>query len=91
VKATANAWENERVMQTIVDLPDSLYRKSEAVAALRGTTVEELILQAVAKEVECNPHSASGGGGFRVELPIIRSKHPSTLDLSGFDFDDLLA
>jgi hypothetical protein len=85
------SWENKGVMQTMVNLPGSLYRKSEAVAASRGTTVEELILQAVAKEVECSPHSAPGDSGFRVELPIIRSKHPGTLDLSGFDFDDVLA
>jgi len=78
-------------MQTMVNLPDSLYKKSEAVAASRGTTGEELILQAVAKELEGSPHSASGDNGFRVELPIIRSKQPGTLDLSGFDFDDLLA
>jgi NRPS condensation-like uncharacterized protein len=78
-------------MRTTVNLPDSLFKKSEAVAAARGTTVEDLILHAISKEVECDLQTPSGGSGLRVELPIIRSKHPGTLDLSKFDFDDLLA
>jgi hypothetical protein len=73
-------------MRTMVNLPDSLSRKSEAVAASRGTTVEELILQAVEKavekEVEGGPHSASCDSGFRVELPIIRSKQPGILAIA---------
>jgi hypothetical protein len=79
-------------MQTTVNLPDSLYQKSEAVAAARGTTLEDLILQAIVNEVESNsPQVSPGISGFRVDLPIIPSKHPGTLDLSGFDFDDLLS
>jgi len=37
-------------MQTVVNLPDSLYKKSEALAASRGATVEESIVEAVVKE-----------------------------------------
>jgi len=80
-------------MQTTVNLPDSLYRKSAALAASRGATVEELIVEAVAKEVEgeCGPAFSAGDTGHQVKLPIIRSRRPGTLDLSRFDFDDLLA
>jgi len=39
-------------MQTVVDLPDSLYQKSKTLAASRGATVEEFIVEAVAKEVQ---------------------------------------
>ena len=39
-------------MQTVVNLPDSLYQKSEALAASLGSTVEEFIVEAVAKEVQ---------------------------------------
>jgi hypothetical protein len=47
-------WQNEKAtfMQTTVDLPDSLYLKSKTLAASRGTTVEEFIVEAVAKEVQ---------------------------------------
>ena len=52
-------------MQTTVNLPGSLYQKSETLAASRGADHE-------------------------VDLPIIRAAQPGTLDLSNFDFDDLL-
>lgn len=80
-------------MQTTVEFPDSLYEKSQALAASRGATVEQLIVEAVAKEVQGNPVPGPSGdcGDREVELPVIRSRRPGTLDLSGFDFDDLLA
>lgn len=80
-------------MQTTVNLPDSLYKQSEALAASRGATVEQFIVEAVAKEVQRNLGSGAAGicGDGEVELPIIRSSRPGRLDLSGFDFDDLLA
>ena len=80
-------------MQTTVDLPDSLYKKSQALATSRGATVEQLIVEAVAKEVQGNLGSSAPEtyGDREVELPVIRSRRPGTLDLSRFDFDDLLA
>ena len=80
-------------MQTTVNLPDSLYQKSEALAASRGVTVEQLIVEAVTKEVQGNLGSCiSGSYSDRdVELPVICSLRPGTLDLSHFDLDDLLA
>lgn len=80
-------------MQTTVNLPDSLYQKSEALAASRGATVEQFIVDAVKREVQGNLESGTPGsyGDRQVELPVIRSRRPGTLDLSNFDFDDLLA
>ena len=78
-------------MQTTVDLPDALYRKGVALAAARGATVEQLIIAAVAKAVQGYAGSSvSGPGNHEVELPLIHSKRPGTLDLSNFDFDRLL-
>ncbi len=77
-------------MQTTIKLPDALFQKSAAIAASRGATVEQLILEAVANEVEANDAISTGGTG-EVELPVLRSLRPGTLDLSGCDFDDLLA
>jgi hypothetical protein len=81
-------------MQTTVNIPDPLYQKSEELAASRGATIEQLIVEAVTKEVQGIlrpdlPCTLYGDG--EVELPVIRSKRPGTLDLSSFDFDDLLA
>ena len=80
-------------MQTTVNLPDSLYQKSEELAASRGATLEQFIVEAVKKEVQSNVGSSTSGtwGDREVELPVIRSSRPAKLDLSHFDFDDLLA
>jgi hypothetical protein len=48
-------------MQTTVDLPDSLYQKSKTLAASRGATVEEFIVDAVAKEVQGEPAPCTAG------------------------------
>ncbi len=39
-------------MHTTVNLPDALYKQSEALAAPRGATVEQLIVDAIEKECE---------------------------------------
>jgi hypothetical protein len=78
-------------MQTTVDLPEPLYRKGAALAASRGATVEQFIIEAVAQAVQGDlGPSASDPGGREVELPLIHSKRPGTLDLTNFDFDELL-
>ena len=79
-------------MRKIVDLPDSLYRKSEALAASRGATVEQFIVEAVKREVQGSLGSDTAVlcGELEKELPVIRSKRPGTLDLTNFDFDGLL-
>ena len=55
--------------------------------------MEQFIVEAVKKEVQGNVGSGASGtyGDREVELPVIRSRRPGTLDLSHFDFDDLLA
>jgi hypothetical protein len=85
--------EADVFMQTTVDLPDSLYQRSEALAASRGATVEQFIVEAVLKEVQGDPMPETFGcfGDGEVDLPVIRSRRPGTLDLSTFGFDDLLA
>lgn len=52
--------------------------------------MEQLIVEAVAKAVEAHD-PVSTCGTDEVELPVLRSLHPGTLDLAGFNFDDLLA
>jgi hypothetical protein len=73
-------------MRTTIDMPDALFRKTKAVAALRGSSMKELIIQAVEREVTAAPPAKPK----RVKLPIIRSWKGRKLDLTGFDFDELL-
>ena len=48
-------------MQTTVNLPDSLYEKSETLVASRGATVEQFIVEAVKKEVQGNLGLSASG------------------------------
>ena len=74
-------------MRTTIDMPDTLFRKTKAAAALRGSSMKDLIIRAVEREV-ANP--APAAKRTRVELPLIKSWTGRKLDLTGFDFDELL-
>ena len=74
-------------MRTTVDLPDPLFRRTKAVAALRGSSMKDLIVRAVEREVA---GARAVSKPTRVELPIVKSWKGRKLDLTGFDFDELL-
>ena len=76
-------------MRTTIDMPDGLYRKTKAVAALRGTSMKELIIHAVDHEVN-HRETAESKKRRKADLPIIKSWKGPKLDLTNFDFDDLL-
>lgn len=75
-------------MRTTVDLPDLIYRKAKATAALRGVPMKELILRAIEKDLGSDQRPTKRNLSA---LPLIRLKGGRKLDLSNFDFDDLLA
>ena len=75
-------------MRTTIDMPDALFRKTKAVAALRGSSMKELIIHAVEREV--TGAAVSAPKRHRVKLPLIQSPSGRKVDLSNFDFDDLL-
>jgi hypothetical protein len=77
-------------MRTTIDLPDTLFRKTKATAALRGSTMKELIVRALEREVEFQTRK-SEERERDVKLPVMIWKGKRKLDLSDFDFDDLLA
>jgi hypothetical protein len=78
-------------MRTTVDLPDALFRRTKALAALRGSSFKDLILRAVEREVSGQDPALAGPAARQVKLPLIRLRGRRKLDLKGFDFDDLLA
>ena len=73
-------------MRTTIDMPDALFRKTKAAAALRGSSMKDLIINAVEREVS-RPAPAKAK---RIQLPIIKSWKGPKLDLTDFDFDELL-
>ena len=74
-------------MRTTVDIPDALYRELRARAARERITVKQLILRGV--EVELRPRSARRKK--RVSFPIIRSKHPGTLEMDNAKIYELIS
>ncbi len=73
-------------MRTTVDLPDPLFRQMKALAALRGITLREFLLEAV-QQAMVNKRPAED---YEVELPVIPSKHPGTLSVTNAEIEDLL-
>jgi hypothetical protein len=77
-------------MRTTVDLPDDLFRRTKALAALRGDSFKNLVVHAIETEVAGRKPAAPGQAARRTRLPLIRLHTVRKLDLTGFDFDDLL-
>jgi hypothetical protein len=77
-------------MRTTIDLPDELYRDVKARAALEGLSMRDYMIAALrARRAETAPKMRPLQK--KSPFPLIRLKHTKTLDLSGFNFDDLLA
>lgn len=73
-------------MRTTVNLPDGLFRKMKAMAALRGQSLKEFLLEAVQKEL----HRGRGQEPTRDEVPVIRSRRPGSLRLTNAEIEDIL-
>lgn len=76
-------------MRTTIELPESVYQQSAQIAHLKGFSVEELIVRSLERALEAEPSTPRQSKP--VALPLISSSYPGTLDLTDFDFDDLLA
>lgn len=76
-------------MRTTVDIPDALFRRTKAIAAVRGVTLKQIIIDAVEREI--SPAKPAPAGKQRNRLPLIHLEPGRVLDLTDFDFDDLLA
>jgi hypothetical protein len=74
-------------MRTTVDIPDPLFRKMKQVAALSGMSLKEFITRAIEAELS---KQRMPNKRHRVRLPLIRSKHPGSLDLTNAKIEDLL-
>jgi hypothetical protein len=75
-------------MRTTIDIPDALFRRTKALAAARGVTLKQLVVSAVEREI--NPARPVPATKQRTRLPLIHLEPGRVLDLTDFDFDDLL-
>lgn len=78
-------------MRTTIDLPDSLFRRAKSTAALRGTSLKDLLVVAVEKELAAPEAEPGRTPPRRMRLPLVRLKGKRRLELGGVNFDDLLA
>jgi hypothetical protein len=74
-------------MRITVDVPDPVFRKMKATAALRGVSLKEFPLNAVEQEVAKKPSSRD----YTVPVPLIRSKRPGKRALTNAQIEDFLA
>lgn len=70
-------------------MPDPLFRRAKATAALRGTSLKELVVTAIEREVATGTQTVTRHKR-RMRLPLVRLGGGRQLDLSEFNFDDLL-
>ena len=72
-------------MRTTIDIPDPLYRELKIRAAQQGSTVKEIILRGVEKEMrgEAPPRT-------RVKLPLIHGKGTRKINPTNAEIDELL-
>ena len=74
-------------MTISVDVPDPVFRRMKATAALRGMSLKEFLLNAVEQEMAKMPSARD----YTVPVPLIRSKRPGERALTNAQFEDLLA
>jgi Antitoxin ParD len=74
-------------VRTTIDIPDPVFRKMKAAAALQGSTIKKFVLFAVERQlapVEANKRN------HRAKLPLIRGKEKRVLKLTNADIDEVL-
>ena len=75
-------------MRTTLDLPDSVFRETKALAALRGITMKQFIIQAI-EQAKQGPSAQPRREGSR-EFPSFHVRSGRTLSLRDVNLDDLL-
>ena len=76
-------------MRTTIDLPDNLYRRVKALAALRGKSLKTFITSALEKEVAAA--NALEVPKRRVSLPLVKSSKPGSRKISSDTIAEVLA
>jgi hypothetical protein len=76
-------------MRTTIDIPDELYREIRIEAARRGTTVRQIVLNGIERELR--PTAGSENPRKKFEIPVIPSSRPGTLRLTNEQIDDILS
>ena len=74
-------------MRTTLDLPDDLLRHAKIAAIKKGTTLRELVGQALSHELGLKAGKPSGRK--RAKFPIFTSTSPGVMELTNADLSKL--
>jgi hypothetical protein len=74
-------------MRTTLDIPDDVYRRLKVKAAVGGETLREIALRGILREIE----SVEENPIRKLQLPVIPSSRPGTLNLTNEQIDELTA
>jgi len=66
-------------MKATIEIDDELYRQVKAAAAIRGRKVKDLVAEGLRALLRSSPSALPTR---RIQLPIVKSKKPGTLQLS---------
>ncbi len=69
----------------MIDIPDDLFRRTKSFAASQGISLKQLVIRAVEREI-----NLARPDRRRYPLPLIHLEPGHTLDMTNYDFDDLL-
>ena len=73
-------------MRTTIELPETLFRRTKALAAQQGLPMREVIIRALEAELRAARRSR-----VRLRLPLLDSTRPGALkSLANAEIDDLL-
>ena len=74
-------------VRTTIDIPDALYRRLKARAAVEGQSAKALILQGV-EQVLKGPRSDSGR---RLSVPLVKSRRPGAIRIDNARIYDVIS
>lgn len=72
-------------MRTTVEIPDELFRRAKRLALSRETTLKELVIRALRREID----EGSGKSPRRVEFPLVRSGAAGSVRVSAEEIEAL--
>ena len=74
-------------MRTTIDLPDETWSRAKAVAALQGKTLKDFVILALQRQLDAEDQANVRP---RLELPLVPSTRPGSVNLTNDDIARLL-
>jgi hypothetical protein len=74
-------------MRTTIDIPDAMYRRLKAQAAIEGRSIKSLILRGAEQALSSKPTASS----HKVKLPLIHARRPGSLRVDDARIYDVIS